>query len=259
MIDDKRLKLPEERAIREFFDKTKPYGVPIMICQTGSHAYGLNTATSDEDWRGVFIPNLDYLLGLKTVEQVKVKDDNWICHDIRQFVKIALKQNPTILEMLFIEPIYSTQIWNHLCLELRATIRKSAFIPYSAYIRSQLHKGKARNPIGKRKEGVEASGYDKKFTSHVARLAVQCIGLMRDGIIPVKVPEPYRTAIISIKSGDVAKEDAFAYCEALDIQMYREYQSSKLPENFNINKFEEEIYLPLMLKLVEMSRSRAIL
>lgn len=251
MIDDCRLKTPNEKAITSFFEHTKMFGRPIMITQTGSRAYGLETETSDFDFRGCLIPNMDYLLGLKTVEQVKIEGDCHVCHDIRQFIKIALRQNPTILEMLFMEPIYKTALWDRICTELRKTITKKAFLPYNAYVMSQMRKGKSRQPIGKRKEGVDALGMDAKFVSHVARLAVQCKSLMETGIIPIVVPEPHRTQIRAIKEGVMPKEEAFMYCEKLNVEMYEAYKASKLPESFDINAFERDFYIPLMKDLVE--------
>jgi predicted nucleotidyltransferase len=45
-------------------------GKIIFKCRTGSHLYGLNNENSDEDFVGVFIPNEEYILGLKNIDEV---------------------------------------------------------------------------------------------------------------------------------------------------------------------------------------------
>jgi hypothetical protein len=151
-----------------------------------------------------------------------------------------------MLEFLFIEPILKFAHWDTLRKELKKLITKGAFIPYSAYVRSQLNKAKHREPIGKRAELIAEMGYDTKFMSHTARLAVQCVCLMETGEIPVRVPEPFRSEILKIKLGQVTKDEATIYCEDLDVKMHQAYQKTHLPESVNINKFEKDVFIPLM-------------
>ena len=75
----------------------------IFECIVGSHAYGTNTATSDIDIKGVYIqPNTD-ILGTKYVEQV-CEDKDTTYYEVRRFLELAGTANPTILEMMFIDP-----------------------------------------------------------------------------------------------------------------------------------------------------------
>lgn len=239
-------------VIETFHQSLEPFGVPIVIYRVGSHAYGLNTPDSDEDFRGIFIGDAEYQLGLQKVEQVRIKEDDWVCHEIKQFIHILIKQNPTIMELLFIEsPVYTTLFWDNLKPLLKGLISKESFKPYSAYVLSQLTKAKFRNPSEKRLELIQQFGFDTKYMSHVARLAIQCIYLMRDGHIPVKVPEQFRNDVMNIKMGKVTKEEALAYCEDLDKKMYEAYKVSTLPEKADIKNFENNIYIPLMKQIVD--------
>lgn len=237
--------------IDSFFRGTEKFGSLIMVCQTGSKAYGLDTPESDTDARGIFVPHVKYLLGLHKVEQIKISGDDFVCHDIRQFIHILIGQNPTIMEMLYTEPIFETPFWAEYAPKFRQLIHRKAFKSYSAYVRSQLYKAKNRKPIGKRSRIVEAVGFDTKFCSHVARLAVQCIYLMSEGYIPVKVPEPYRTDIMGIKTGEWSKEKAITYCEHLDETMHLAYLKSKLPESIDLEQFEKNIYVPMIKKIID--------
>ena len=42
----------------------------IYKIRTGSVMYGTNTETSDEDLGGIFIPEKDYIIGIKRCDQV---------------------------------------------------------------------------------------------------------------------------------------------------------------------------------------------
>lgn len=87
----------------------------ILKVRVGSHLYGTNTPTSDEDFVGIFIPTAEYLLGLKHIEEVDagVKDkdesgkntaDAVDCkyYTLEKFARLALDNNPNILEILFV-------------------------------------------------------------------------------------------------------------------------------------------------------------
>ncbi len=251
------MSIPSSTQIIDIFTQgVSLFGRLLCVMPTGSYAYNLVVENSDFDARGIFTPNNHYLLGLGVVEQVKVKGDDWVAHDIRQFVKLVLKLNPTILEMLFIEPLYANPLWFEMRDKLRGLITKNAFEPYSAYVRSQIAKALNRKPIGKRSRVVESCGFDCKFASHTARLAVQCIGLMNTGIIEVKLPEPYRSIILAIKLGKYTKDAAIGYCQYLDKQMYGAYQKTKLPESVDVDKFEKECYVPWIQAMIGFNYDR---
>jgi uncharacterized protein len=87
----------------------------IITIETGSHLYGMSTPESDHDYMGVFLPPVDYIFGLKNVEQVNCgfyskneKGKNtkeaidYIIYDIRKYIKLALGCNPNIIELLFV-------------------------------------------------------------------------------------------------------------------------------------------------------------
>jgi uncharacterized protein len=90
------------------------FGKLIFKCRVGSHLYGLNRPDSDEDFFSVFIPNAEYLLGLKEIEEVdnstkgsEVKRKNNAddvddkAYALQRFLKLLLDNNPNIVEVLF--------------------------------------------------------------------------------------------------------------------------------------------------------------
>jgi len=75
----------------------------------GSHAYGMDTPQSDIDYRGIAIPPANFWHGfLFNFEQAESKPDpndpnkeDSIIYNIKKFFKLAVANNPNILELLW--------------------------------------------------------------------------------------------------------------------------------------------------------------
>jgi predicted nucleotidyltransferase len=79
----------------------------VLLVRHGSHAYGTNVETSDEDFKGVAIPPKEYFLGaVKRFEQAELKapDPDAVIYDIRKFFTLAADCNPNIIEVLHTDP-----------------------------------------------------------------------------------------------------------------------------------------------------------
>ncbi len=79
----------------------------VLLVRHGSHAYGTNTATSDEDFKGIAIPTKQYFLGtMHRFEQAELKapDPDAVIYDIRKFFNLAADCNPNIIEVLHTDP-----------------------------------------------------------------------------------------------------------------------------------------------------------
>lgn len=79
----------------------------VLLVRHGSHAYGTNTATSDEDFKGVAIPPKEYFLGAtKKFEQAELKapDPDAVIYELRKFFSLAADCNPNIIEVLHTDP-----------------------------------------------------------------------------------------------------------------------------------------------------------
>jgi hypothetical protein len=128
----------------------------ILVVKTGSHMYGTNTPESDEDFVGIFMPSEEYVYGFKRVDEVdmSVKDKNENgkntkdaidikYYEFRKFVKLAMENNPNILEILF-APKENIIFYNDIGAEL---IRSAWMFPHQGakqkflgYAFSQKHK-----------------------------------------------------------------------------------------------------------------------
>ena len=72
----------------------------ILSVISGSHAYGLNTPTSDIDYRGIFISPVSEFYGLYPPEQASDKKNDTVFYELKRFMDLLNKQNPNIIELL---------------------------------------------------------------------------------------------------------------------------------------------------------------
>lgn len=77
-----------------------PGSIPLYLVVRGSHAYGTNLPTSDTDYAGVFVQDMDSILGMSYVEQINDDKNDIVIYELRRFLELLAKNNPTILELL---------------------------------------------------------------------------------------------------------------------------------------------------------------
>ena len=128
----------------------------------GSHAYGLNTETSDEDHGGVFICPPEMLMGLRSqyIEQVADEKNDTVFYEFGRWIELLMKANPTALESLFIpERCIIGEVHpmiRYIMGHKEMFLSKECFKTLTGYATSQI--GKARglnkkivNPVTERK------------------------------------------------------------------------------------------------------------
>src|SRR5271154_3820859 len=80
----------------------------ILLARHGSHAYSLNTPTSDEDFKGVCIKPRDCYFGFtKRFEQFehmgsKTDGVDKVVYSLEKFAALAADCNPSIVEVLHV-------------------------------------------------------------------------------------------------------------------------------------------------------------
>jgi len=114
---------------------------------TGSQMYGTSTPSSDLDIRGVFIPTKEYFYGfLHRTEQYEDKVNDIVYYEIRKFMNLALKCNPTIIEFFFIPRECmreTTPIWEVLVGNRDLFLSTKCKFTFSGYAFSQLKRIKS--------------------------------------------------------------------------------------------------------------------
>ena len=72
----------------------------ILEATSGSHAYGLATATSDVDIRGVFVLPRERYYGLEYTPQISDATNDTVYYELGRFMELLSKSNPNLLELL---------------------------------------------------------------------------------------------------------------------------------------------------------------
>jgi uncharacterized protein len=81
-------------------DWIKDNGLLVFEVITGSKSYGLDTATSDTDIKGVFVLPKNMFYGLEYTAQVNNETNDIVYYELKRFMELLSKSNPNILEML---------------------------------------------------------------------------------------------------------------------------------------------------------------
>lgn len=72
----------------------------LLKCLVGSHAYGTNIESSDEDYAGIYQQPTNELLTWKYKDELRYSKDE-VYYEIQKFLELCENANPTILSMLF--------------------------------------------------------------------------------------------------------------------------------------------------------------
>ena len=116
----------------------------------GSHLYGTNVATSDEDRGGIYIMPNESLLGLGFDYQNEIKDagNDKCIWELGRFLELALSSNPTVLEALFVpddKVIYEHPVIKELRSHRDEFVTKKCFAPFGGYASQQIKKAQGQN------------------------------------------------------------------------------------------------------------------
>jgi len=148
----------------------------ILISISGSISYGTNSENSDIDIRGVAVPPKEYFFGVQDVfEQAQFSEPyDCVIFDIRKFFKLAIDNNPNILELLFTDDKFIIKNNAEKILNIRDLfLSKKAKFTYAGYAHSQikrmeLHKQWIRHPFIEKpkRENFGLSDIRKNIPSH---------------------------------------------------------------------------------------------
>jgi len=160
----------------------------ILQGTVGSHAYGLNHAESDIDTLGVFMYDImDYLTLEPPQESFVSHEPDVTLHELRKYLRLALKCNPTVLELLWLDDYTIKTYAGEMLLENKYAFLSAPFVKdaFLGYARSQLTRLKDRE--GKRQV---------KHAKHMARLINQGYDLYTIGDMDLKVDRYWMDAFL---------------------------------------------------------------
>ncbi|CAL9616990.1 hypothetical protein SUDANB145_05748 [Streptomyces sp. enrichment culture] len=168
----------------------------VYACVTGSRAFGLATADSDTDRRGVFLaPTPLFWRFTKPPTHVEGPAEEQFSWELERFCELALRANPTVLECLHSPLVEHADPTGRELLALR-----DAFLSLRAY------ESFTRYALGQRRKldaDVRAHGAPRwKHAMHLLRLLASARDLLRTGVLTVEVGDA-RETLLAVKRGEV--------------------------------------------------------
>jgi predicted nucleotidyltransferase len=208
----------------------------ILKVVSGSRAYGTEVEESDIDYRGVVIPPKSYFLGLETFEQYESKDPDVVYYHIKKFLRLALKGNPNILELVFTDIYEVLDEFGQRLIDMREQfLTQRCATAYMGFATSQLKK--MRNV-------AVSTSRNYKCAMHMVRLCRTGIEVLRDGKLLVRRPDA--ADLVEIRNGKYTLEEVLEYGEHLLEDMKGVAKTSMLPKEPDYNYVNQQ-----MIRIVE--------
>jgi hypothetical protein len=195
----------------------------IYRCVIGSQAYGLADSDSDVDRRGVYLPTAELHWSLYGVpaqlENEATQEAYW---ELQKFLVLALKANPNVLECLYTPLVeQATPLAQELLAIKSSFLSRMVYQTYNGYVMSQFKKMQA---------DLRNHGTVKwKHVMHLIRLLLSGIGVLRDGIVPVRV-DAHRDRLLAIRRGGVPWPEVESWRLSLHQDFNAAFETTKLPE-----------------------------
>lgn len=192
-------------------------------CVIGSRAYGLDGEGSDTDRRGIFLPPAELHWSLfgapEQLENDATQEAYW---EVQKFLALALKANPNALECLYTPIVESTTPLAEKLLAMRSVfLSRLVYQTYNGYVLSQFKKMQA---------SLRNQGEVKwKHVMHLIRLLHSGIGVLREGVVPVRVEE-HRDQLLAIRRGEMPWDEVEDWRKRLHREFDLASEKTRLPE-----------------------------
>jgi len=154
----------------------------------GSTAHGLAREGSDEDTLGVFAVSTLDIAGLNWHsgdESLVTHEPDLTLHEAGKFLRLVLKGNPTVLELLFLDKYYTITPLGQDLIDMRQALIDPRRIK-TAYL------GYAKSQIDKFERNARNGKDERKTARHTLRLVEQGANLLIHGGFSIRVANPQR-------------------------------------------------------------------
>lgn len=249
----------------EYGDRQVAMDGEILRTVVGSGVHGIAVeGTDDHDEMGVYIEPARMVIGTDPAQDNYIwrtqpeghrsgpGDTDLVMHSLRKYLRLAAQGNPTALL-----PLWAPQNDVLACTTLGSALRghrdafmsKSAVERFLGYMRSQHERmlGHSKRNVPNRPELIEKYGWDVKYGSHALRLAYQGYEIARHGTLTLPMPDGAREHVLSVKRGEVAREDVSDDIRILTADVERLLaDDSPLPDQADwqrISEFSERAHL----------------
>lgn len=227
-MSDAQPRIPDRRSGSINFDVKEHI---VLQVRAGSYAYGTATAESDIDWRGVIFPPEEYFLGLGRFDQyVHQQGEEDMCYfDVRKFLTLALKGNPSVLEVYHAPVQFRRDPFAHRLLETWDMVVSKALVkPHMGMALSHLDRLSfpGRKCGTKGKKLIEKHKYNTKDAAQVIRVLEQCHELLLTGRLAL--PRPNAEVLRDIRDGKYELEWVVEYANYLVQKVKNAEKNTKL-------------------------------
>lgn len=216
----------------------------LLFSLTGSRAYGTNRPDSDYDYKGIAISPKEYYFGLKSFDSYHSSegtDPNITIYDLKKFFNLALSANPSIIELLYMNPFHYAVLEPpaKLLVENRKLfLSKKCYKSFVGYANSQLHRiktreGKPNHGKGdtKRLERIKRYGYETKNALHLVRILKMGIEALETGSITVDRTGIDAKELVEILYGKYKIDELIEYSEDLFERAEEALLKTSLPDS----------------------------
>lgn len=169
----------------------------ILEGVVGSTLYGLDTEDSDIDKAGIFIYPTKKILSLSPGKETFTKqedfpdskDGDFVYHELGKFFKLAIKGNPSVLELLYLPQYTTLNYYGWTLVHNRQLFLSSVHIKnaYGGYAIQQVTKLRKREAEGREGFGPKTKNRYAKHARHLFRLLQQGSELLTTGTLTFPV------------------------------------------------------------------------
>lgn len=219
----------------------------ILRGTVGSTAHGLHVSgTDDRDEMGVAVEPPSRLIGLRPFEHYvhrtaeeraphdagadqrrsgrtprsRPGDLDLVVYSLRKYVRLAANGNPTVLILLFVEPLHTTRWGDRLRSAADMLASREAGARFLGYLAAQRERllGQRGQMRVTRTELIEAHGFDVKFAMHALRLGYQGVEYLRTGRLTLPMTAG-REHCMNVRQGRVPLPDVIHSIEELETEL----------------------------------------
>ena len=219
-----------------------------ILCKMlgGSHSYGLATATSDLDYRGVYLDeNIRSVIGLEKNEQQQVQntEKDELYSEFRHTLRLLRQANTQTIEMLYNDTwLEISPLWKQVQFyKYQLVDSEKLFNCLRGYMQGELRmaNGERTGKLGgKRKEAIDKYGYSPKNFLQLFRLAWAGSVYFLNGYFPVNVskenPEWAKTLLdIKMNPHSHTKENLNETAKTMEYCLVKSFENRKITTKFN--------------------------
>ena len=217
----------------------------ILRGVVGSQAYGLAHADSDTDRLAIHVAATRDVLGLSArdaiSETIHTTNPDFTSHELGKFCTLALRANPTLLELLYLTeyetstPAGQLLVDNHNAFLSTRTVRAS----YGGYAHSEAERIKRLHAHVDTEEAKHPDRIAKR-ARHALRVTIQGLDLLTTGTLTLDMSD-HRDAIFA--AGDMAVRDPDEFATYIEKQIATlDATTSVLPEDTDYGVVDRLVY-----------------